>query len=490
MRKRRADGDPPPWSDDWIFQRKFCNVERERDAVSVWIREHWRDPYRDDPDVWFLMVAARLGGNDPRILAQITPPLPWDRDRYLAEMAAKGLKVGVRGYRTWIGPKGMPTHEHLARNLFDLLWAARDQVRPPPGDTCQAFYARLRAVDGFGTFLAAQVVADTKFTPPLCDAPDWWTFVAPGPGSKRGLNVVVGRDPETPWSEVEWLATFRSLSTAIEPHLAELGLRLSSSDVQSGLCELSKWHLAKTTGRIPPTELYRPPGAAPRKRQAKPPTPAPSIEPLAPVPRALPELAAARDPAAAHVLFCDAESRSAVDLKKSGAQRYASDPSTDALCLAYAVDDEPVQLWTRGDPVPAEFIEAASNPNWLLVAHNAAFERAIFEHILARYGFPIIPIERWRCTLAMALACALPGKLDKVAEALGLELRKDAEGARLMRLLSRPMPGGAWIEDAASLERLYAYCARDVAARARSLPSVATIKRFRASALATGCHDQ
>jgi hypothetical protein len=89
IRKRREADEPPPWSDDQIFQRPFCNVERENDRVSVWIREHWREPYRNDPNVWFLMAVARLGGNDPRILAEIAPPLPWDRERYLAEFKAK-----------------------------------------------------------------------------------------------------------------------------------------------------------------------------------------------------------------------------------------------------------------------------------------------------------------------------------------------------------------------------------------------------------------
>ena len=57
------------------------------------------------------------------------------------------------------------------------------------------------------------------------------------------------------------------------------------------------------------------------------------------------------------------ETRSQVDLKKVGAARYAADPSTEVLCVAYAVDDGPVQLWRPGDPVPAEFFEAAANPS-------------------------------------------------------------------------------------------------------------------------------
>ena len=59
-----------------------------------------------------------------------------------------------------------------------------------------------------------------------------------------------------------------------------------------------------------------------------------------------------------HVLHRDYETRSRRDLKRDGTFKYAVDPSTEVLCCAYAVDDGPVQLWKRGDPVPPEFFEA------------------------------------------------------------------------------------------------------------------------------------
>ena len=64
-----------------------------------------------------------------------------------------------------------------------------------------------------------------------------------------------------------------------------------------------------------------------------------------------------------HVLHRDFESRALVKLEDVGTWRYAADPRTEILCCAYAVDDEPVKLWTPDDPVPPEFIEAAQNPN-------------------------------------------------------------------------------------------------------------------------------
>lgn len=173
---------------------------------------------------------------------------------------------------------------------------------------------------------------------------------------------------------------------------------------------------------------------------------------------------------ATHVLHRDIETRSQVRLQSVGVHRYAADPSTEILCCAYAIDDEPVQLWTPGDPIPAEFIEAASNPNWIVAAHNDAFETAIEKHVLARFGWPLIPLDRHRCTMAMALAAGLPGRLSAVADALELGNRKDAAGERLMHQTAKPRrphknedPAGTyWFDDAERLKRLYSYCQQDV----------------------------
>jgi DNA polymerase bacteriophage-type len=140
-----------------------------------------------------------------------------------------------------------------------------------------------------------------------------------------------------------------------------------------------------------------------------------------------------------HVLHRDYETRSRVVLKTVGAHRYAADLSTAVLCCAYAVDDDPVQLWRPGDSVPVEFIEAAQSPSWIVAAHNDAFETAIEKEImLPRYGWPVIPVERHRCTQAMCLALALPARLSAAADALELRNRKNAGGERLMHQMSKP----------------------------------------------------
>src|SRR5262249_55398263 len=172
-----------------------------------------------------------------------------------------------------------------------------------------------------------------------------------------------------------------------------------------------------------------------------------------------------------HGLHRDYWTRSLTNLKTVGIYKYATKPSTEVLCCAYALDDEPVQLWTPSNPVPAAFIEAATNPSGVVCAHGAHFEDAIERYVLRpRVGWPSFPVEKQVCTQAMALAVGLPARLSLAAIALELSNRKDAAGERLMHQISKPRrprkdenPDGIyWFEDQERLDRLYAYCKQDI----------------------------
>ena len=163
--------------------------------------------------------------------------------------------------------------------------------------------------------------------------------------------------------------------------------------------------------------------------------------------------------------FIDIETRSPLDLPEVGENRYASDPRTEILCVCYAVDDGPVRVWRPGDPTPSAITTV---PKW--VAHGAAFERAIFKHILGpRFGWPDIGPERWHCTLAAAVAQALPAGLATLSEALNFSHGKDVAGSRLMLQMAKPRRPRAdedpaavlYFDDEERLARLIQYCARD-----------------------------
>lgn len=170
------------------------------------------------------------------------------------------------------------------------------------------------------------------------------------------------------------------------------------------------------------------------------------------------------------VLHLDLETRSTVDLTKTGVYRYAEDPTTDVWCACYAFDDDPVELWTPAQPTPPS-VRSHVQAGGRVYAHNAAFERIMWRGVLApRYGWPEPDLEQWRCTMAMALAMGLPGKLEHAAPAAGLDVRKDAAGHRLMLQMCKPRnprkketpEGLLWWEDEERREKLYAYCRQDV----------------------------
>lgn len=167
-------------------------------------------------------------------------------------------------------------------------------------------------------------------------------------------------------------------------------------------------------------------------------------------------------------LHMDFETRSVVDLKKAGAYRYAEHPSTGVWCLSWRLGDGPVNRWHPGDEPPLELI-AHIEEGGEVIAQNAGFERVITNTVVRRDfpWWPKLKIEQQDCTMARALALALPAGLDNLAIALKLRFQKDKEGYNLMLRMCRPrsvLPDGTpvWWDDAEKIERLGEYCDVDV----------------------------
>ena len=132
-------------------------------------------------------------------------------------------------------------------------------------------------------------------------------------------------------------------------------------------------------------------------------------------------------------LFLDLEVFSAAPLAEVGGYRYAMDPSTRVLLIAYAFDAEPVKVidLEHGDSIPEHLRAALSDPAVEKWAHNAMFERAVITHTL---GIPCPP-EQWRCAMVQALTLTLPGSLDDLGAELRLADQKMTEGKRLIKKL-------------------------------------------------------
>jgi len=166
------------------------------------------------------------------------------------------------------------------------------------------------------------------------------------------------------------------------------------------------------------------------------------------------------------VLWIDFETRSACDLKVHGAYNYAMDPTTEVLCLCYAFDDDPVETWiptknpSLNDMLRNPIPDRVRNFTGQIRAHNAAFERLIFKHVL---GIDF-DIEQFYCTATQARANCMPGPLGDVARFSGVDQKKDYRGAQLIRWLCIPDASGKFNKDPRLLQELFDYCAQDVRA--------------------------
>ena len=138
------------------------------------------------------------------------------------------------------------------------------------------------------------------------------------------------------------------------------------------------------------------------------------------------------------ILAIDLETYSELDIKKVGLYKYAE--NSEILLFAYAFDDEPVQVVDiiGGESLPFEVIEALQNEEVMKVAYNAAFERVVLNHHYPTTG--IGEPSQWFCTMVQGFTLGLPGGLDKVGKALGIEEDKQklAAGKKLIQYFSKP----------------------------------------------------
>ena len=168
------------------------------------------------------------------------------------------------------------------------------------------------------------------------------------------------------------------------------------------------------------------------------------------------------------VVSIDFETRSAIDLRKTGVYKYAADPSTDIWCMAYKAPwSDDVQVWLPSDELDTRLAGWIIGGG-LLSAWNANFERTIWNEIMTeRYEWPPTKIKQWRCTMAQASAMGLPRALGQAASVLGVEEQKDKAGAALMLRMARPRKVNAdgsytWWNTKDKIDTLVAYCIQDV----------------------------
>lgn len=296
----RAAGKPRPWTKDPILQKyRFCSVFREDDKTTRWFRDNVRGPmdkmkdgrillatvlfrmfnrietgeamFRDDDllgghsafdafeekgDIRHLKraIIKRLGKRGPYVTGSYiisAPPgyskldgvLEVMRRFYHGSHLWEDLGAGVCDTMGWGGEEG----------ATELLGANRGYL------TLQSTWNWLRKFDYLGTFHSYEIVTDLRHTYLLDRAPDIMTWANPGPGCKRGLNRVIGRDKDDQFDSREEILQRMEcllLSSRSCHNWPTNWPKWEMRDVEHTLCEFDKYERTRL-GHGRPRGVFR-----------------------------------------------------------------------------------------------------------------------------------------------------------------------------------------------------------------------------------------
>lgn len=268
-----ATHDAGPFTSDPILaEARFCNVFRELDRVTVWIDQNIRKPFAGHPDLWLMLAIARYINWPDTLQFLIESGYCWpshpdfkpsDLGMALDYRKAQGGKVYTGAYMIraesnanaeWYS---WTKQQYVARIVIGRLWEDREQWRaifedqPEEGLTLEAVWTMFQAPRyiGWGPFMSYQAVIDMRWTPLLGSAPDINTWAAVGPGSRRGLNRLAGRDLEHPLSQAQGLEEMLSIYVDQDKYRAPWVPRIDLSDIQNCLCETDKYMRVQAGGK-------------------------------------------------------------------------------------------------------------------------------------------------------------------------------------------------------------------------------------------------
>lgn len=255
--QRRKLGHLPPWTDDTILRNfRFCNVRREDDKVTIWVRECIRKVYADHPHLWLMMCIARTI-NWPDTLQELISKRAWPScgnftpekmTKVLEERQARGDQVYTGAYL--IRPESDPKQEwyewsknrYISEVVLGNLWRDREKFNEwfaSGYQTLEATHVLLSEYYGWGPFMAYQAIVDMRFTKLLEKAMDVNSWAAAGPGTIRGLNRLHGREFKGPLTQKKALEELRMLYGELRRELPEIPFDFS--DVPNICCEVDKY---------------------------------------------------------------------------------------------------------------------------------------------------------------------------------------------------------------------------------------------------------
>ncbi len=275
---RREVCESPPWSRDPIFQQyRFCNVFREDDKTTQWIRSNIPPDGYGDSLVGAMIIARWF--NRIETLEKMLPPgtsappyflenlfFCWDDldhwERLMRDRLT-GLKPLVTGAYMIKTPAKMNKLDGLLQCLRIVLTDAKDlhRIFSMPGTTLQCSTDVLAGYPYLGPFMAYEVITDLRHSI-LSEAPDIMTWANPGPGAFRGAGRVFNFDAKyySRGSKVDYEAVqqiMRELlySSQLSEFWPDTWPSWEMRDVEHTLCEWDKYERARL-GQGRPKQRY------------------------------------------------------------------------------------------------------------------------------------------------------------------------------------------------------------------------------------------
>jgi len=255
--RKRQEGEKFPWTEDEILQTySFCNVFRELDKVTIWLRENWKEPYADHPNLPFAMSVARQI-NHPDTLEEIGFPEKWNPKRVKGIMQGrmdKKEKVYTGAYML-TGTLGGTKVEQTIDKILTPLYESPPEII---SNSLEKTWRQYLPYAGFSGFMGYEVVTDLRHTKYLNKAHDIMTWANAGPGANRGLNRIYERPLNQTIKthqlneEMKLLLNFSDHEGILEKYVPKLEMR----EIEHCLCEFDKYERVRL-GQGRPRSKYK-----------------------------------------------------------------------------------------------------------------------------------------------------------------------------------------------------------------------------------------
>jgi hypothetical protein len=263
---RKMMGAPWPWTKDPIMQKyKFTNVFRELDKTTVWFDEHYRDEYQSDESVILATIIFRWFNRIETGQRLLSAGLlkKWSSEK--AQRVLRDHKPWTTGAYIISSPHGFDKLTGLCQYI-DAVWKERKGLVKwieSEQRSIEQTVTKLCSFKGLSGFMAYEIASDLTHTWALKWAPDAMSWANPGPGARRGLNRLHGRELKARVPKSQLIVEMRQLLPLIQKQMLKAfdtsdlpGCGVTMREIEHSLCEFDKYQRV-TLGQGRPRSVYR-----------------------------------------------------------------------------------------------------------------------------------------------------------------------------------------------------------------------------------------